>query len=268
MAAPQRSNPILEKLAPNPGRYPLLPELTPHQELALLCRALHREGYDDHIAGHVTLAQPDGTFLVNPWELAWDEVTASDIIRIDGKGAVVEGDWNVTPAIGLHLAVHRERHDITVVMHNHPRWGLVWSASGRVPPVYDQTSGQVEGDPVFYDEYAGTVDRAPEAEAAAAALGTAKWAILKNHGVFLVGKDIRQAHLRAITLEHRCRLAWQVEALGTGTPITDPETLRIAQMSDDLGFPFLWEAMARREIRQDAAVLGDVSAAKGKGPVG
>ena len=268
MAAPHRSNPILEKLAPNPGRYPLLPELTPHQELALLCRALHREGYDDHIAGHVTLAQPDGTFLVNPWELAWDEVTASDIIRIDGKGAVVEGDWNVTPAIGLHLAVHRERHDIQVVMHNHPRWGLVWSASGRVPPVYDQTSGQVEGDPVFYDEYAGTVDRAPEAEAAAAALGTAKWAILKNHGVFLVGKDIRQAHLRAITLEHRCRLAWQVEALGTGTPITDPETLKIAQMSDDLGFPFLWEAMARREIRQDAAVLGDVSAAKGKGPVG
>lgn len=268
MAAPQRSNPILEKLAPNPGRYPLLPELTPHQELALLCRALHREGYDDHIAGHVTLAQPDGTFLVNPWELAWDEVTASDIIRIDGKGAVVEGDWNVTPAIGLHLAVHRERHDIKVVMHNHPRWGLVWSASGRVPPVYDQTSGQVEGDPVFYDEYAGTVDRAPEAEAAAAALGTAKWAILKNHGVFLVGKDIRQAHLRAITLEHRCRLAWHVEALGTGTPITDPETLRIAQMSDDLGFPFLWEAMARREIRQDAAVLGDASAASGKGAVG
>lgn len=268
MAASQRSNPILEKLAPNPGRYPLLPELTSHQELALLCRALHREGYDDHIAGHVTLAQPDGTFLVNPWELAWDEVTASDIIRIDGKGAVVEGDWNVTPAIGLHLAVHRERHDIKVVMHNHPRWGLVWSASGRVPPVYDQTSGQVEGDPVFYDEYAGTVDRAPEAEAAAAALGTAKWAILKNHGVFLVGKDIRQAHLRAITLEHRCRLAWHVEALGTGTPITDPETLRIAQMSDDLGFPFLWEAMARREIRQDAAVLGDVSAANAKGAIG
>lgn len=267
MAAPLRSNPILEKLAPNRGRYPLLPDLTPHQELALLCRALHREGYDDHIAGHVTLAQPDGTFLVNPWELAWDEVTASDIIRLDDTGAVVEGDWNVTPAIGLHLAVHRQRHDITVVMHNHPRWGLIWSASGRVPPVYDQTSGQVEGDPVFYDEYAGTVDRAPEAEAAAAALGTAKWAILKNHGVFLVGKDIRQAHLRAITLEHRCRLAWQVEALGTGTPITDPETLRIAQMSDDLGFPFLWEAMARREIRQDAAVLGEGTAAAGTGTI-
>lgn len=257
MDAQKRSNPMLEKLAPRPGRYPLLPELNSRQELALLCRVLHREGYDDHIAGHITYAEPDGTYLINPWELAWDELTAPDIIRVDGDGAVIEGEWNVTPAIGLHLAVHRRRHDLKVVVHNHSRWGLVWSASGRIPPVYDQTSGQVEGDPIFYDEYAGTVDGASEAEAAAAALGNEKWAILKNHGVFVVGKDIRQAHLRAITLEHRCRLAWQVEALGDGHPITDLETLRVAQMSDDLGFPFLWEAMARREIRLDPRVLGE-----------
>ncbi|MEP1607398.1 MAG: class II aldolase/adducin family protein, partial [Marinomonas sp.] len=90
---PIRSNPMMEKLAPNPGRYALLPELTPHQELAILCRALHREGYDDHVAGHVTLAQDDGTFLVNPWELTWDEVTADDIIRIDDSGKIIEGEW-------------------------------------------------------------------------------------------------------------------------------------------------------------------------------
>lgn len=257
MDTPTRSNPMLEKLAPRPGRYPLIPALTPRQELALLCRALHREGYDDHIAGHITLAEPDGTYLINPWELAWDEVTAADIIRVDSGGTVIEGEWNVTPAIGLHLAVHKRRYDLKVVLHNHSRWGLVWSAAGRVPSVYDQTSGQVKGDPIFYDEYAGTVDGASEAEAAAAALGEAKSAILKNHGVFVVGKDIRQAHLRAITLEHRCRLAWQVEALGGGHSITDPETLRVAQMSDDLGFPFLWEAMARREIRLDPQVLGE-----------
>ena len=257
-APPIRSNPMLQKLAPNPGRYPLLPDLTAHQELALLCRALHREGYDEHINGHVTLAMEDGTFLVNPWELAWDELTANDIIRVNDTGAIIEGDWNVTPAIGLHLEVHKRRHDLKVVLHNHSKWGLVWSAAGRIPSIYDQTSGQVEGDPVFYDEYAGTVDGASEAEAAATALGDHKWALLKNHGVFVVAKDIRQAHLRAITLEHRCRLAWQVEALGEGHPIADPETLRVAQMSDDLGFPFLWEAMARKEIRLDERVLGEM----------
>ena len=87
---PVRSNPILEKLAPLPGRYPLLPDLSPQQELALLCRMLHREGYDDHIAGHITVAQSDGSFLVNPWELAWDELTAADIIRVNAEGRVIE----------------------------------------------------------------------------------------------------------------------------------------------------------------------------------
>jgi len=250
-----RRIPTLQELAPRPGRRPLLPELTARQELALLCRTLHREGYDDHIAGHITIAEPDGTFLVNPWELAWDELTASDIIRVDGEGRVIEGDWNVTPAIGLHLATHRQRHNLKVVIHNHSRWGSVWSALGRIPPVYDQTSGHVDEDPVLYDEYAGTVDGAEEAQAAADALGQRKWALLKNHGVFIVADNLRQAHLRAITLEHRCRLAWHVEALGEGQPIANPDSLRVAQMSDTLGFPFLWEAMARREIRLDPGVL-------------
>lgn len=255
MESPARPNAALEKLTPRPGRFPLLPALSARQELALLCRALHREGYDDHIAGHITLAQPDGSFLVNPWELTWDELTASDIIRVDSSGSVIEGDWNVTPAIGLHLAVHRQRHDLQVIIHNHSRWGSVWSASGRVPPIYDQTSGFIDEDPTLYDEYAGAVDGAAEANAAATALGEGKWALLKNHGVFIVANSIRQAHLRAITLEHRCRLAWHVEVLGEGQPITQMETLRVVQMADQLGFPFLWEAMARREIRLDRSVL-------------
>lgn len=255
MTQAERRIPTIAELTPRPGRRALLPTLSPQQELALLCRALHREGYDEHIAGHITIAEPDGTFLVNPWELAWDELTASDIIRVDSQGQVIDGDWNVTPAIGLHLAVHRQRHDLRVVIHNHSRWGSVWAASGRIPPVYDQTSGQVDEDPRLYDEYAGTVDGATEAKAAAEALGNGKWALLKNHGVFIVAKDVRQAHLRAITLEHRCRLAWEVEALGSGQPITDRASLRVVSMSDELGMPFLWEAMARREIRRDPGVL-------------
>ena len=59
---------------------PALPELTPAQELALLCRCLYAEGYNDHLAGHITYKQPDATFLVNPFGLTWDEVKASDIV--------------------------------------------------------------------------------------------------------------------------------------------------------------------------------------------
>ena len=97
---------LLKQLAPVPRKRPLLPALSPSAELALLCRLLFDEGYDDHIAGHISYAQPDGSFLINPWELAWDELLASDIIRIDQQGRVIEGDWNVTPAVNLHLEIH------------------------------------------------------------------------------------------------------------------------------------------------------------------
>lgn len=124
---------ILARYAPRPGRHALLPSLTPQQQVALLCRVLHREGYNDHIAGHITLRQEDGTYLANPWELTWAEVKASDILRLDAQGKIIEGEWNITPAINLHIDVHSARHDVSVVIHNHSEWGSVWSAVGRVP---------------------------------------------------------------------------------------------------------------------------------------
>ena len=246
---------LLARYAPRPGRRPLLPELNERQQLALLCRVLAREGYNDHIAGHITLKLDDGSYLANPWELAWSELTASDLLRLDAKGNVIEGEWNITPAIQLHMDVHYARHDLRVVIHNHPEWSSVWSATSRVPPVYDQTSALVDTDPVVYDEYRGTVEQRELGNAAAMALGQSKWALLANHGALVVGGSIRQAHLRAITLEWRCRLAWRVQALGGGNPLS-PEVVRATgERTDEHGFPFLWEAMCREEIRRDSAVL-------------
>ena len=165
---------LLARYTPKPGRHALLPELTPRQTVALLCRVLYREGYNDHIAGHITLRQGDGSYLANPWELTWGEVSASDIVRLDPKGKVIEGEWNITPAINLHIDLHAARHDVNVVIHNHPQWGSVWSAVGRVPPIYDQTSALVDTDPVLYDEYRGTVEDLDLGRACVEALGTQK----------------------------------------------------------------------------------------------
>ena len=246
---------LLARYAPNPGRHALLPDLSPQQRVALLCRVLSREGYNDHIAGHITVKQEDGTYLANPWELSWGEVKGSDVLRLDAQGKVIEGQWNITPAINLHIDVHTARHDVNVVIHNHPEWGSVWSAVGRVPPIYDQTSALVDTDPVVYDEYRGTVEDGAAGRAAADALGPHKWALLANHGVLLVAKDIRQAHLRAITLEWRSRMAWRVEMLGGGTPLPPAVAAATGGRTDANGFPFLWEAMAREEIRRDPTVL-------------
>ena len=234
---------------------PPLPDLTPQAELALLARTLFREGYDDHLAGHITYRQPDRTLLCNPWGLTWDEIRASDVMRIDADGTVLEGPWTVTPAIPLHVELHRARPDVGVAVHNHPRWGTIWADLQRVPPVYDQTSAMVPGGIAVYDDYDGSVDSTENARACVEALGDARMALLANHGVFVVGKDIAQAHHRAVVLEWRCRQAWHVEALGNGVPMKPEVFERFSAPFDFVSFPGLWEAMARREIRRDASIL-------------
>ena len=245
---------IVKRFAPNPGRRPLLPTLSEQAQVALMCRMLFREGWNEHIAGHITYRLPNGSVLTNPWELAWDEVTASDILTLDESGAVIAGEWNTTPALGLHLHLHKLRPDVNVVIHNHARWSGIWANLHRVPPVYDQASAYVDGPLPLYDEYSGTFEDTDKALAAAQALGDAKWALLVNHGSLVVGRDLRQAHLRAITLEWRSMRAYEVEQAGGGVALTEAQIAAIA-LPDANGFPFLWEAMARRELRADPGIL-------------
>lgn len=245
---------MVERFAPRPGRQPLLPPLGDRAKVALMCRMLFQEGWNEHIAGHITYRLDDGRILTNPWELAWDEVTASDIMVLDAQGQVLEGDWNITPAIGLHLQLHAHRPDVHVIIHNHAHWSGIWANLQRVPAVYDQTGAHCGVELPLFNEYEGTFEDRNITARAVEALGNAKWALLANHGALVVGKDLRQAHLRAITLEWRCKRAYEVELAGGGVPLADEEVERVS-ITDANGFPFLWEAMARREIRRDPSVL-------------
>lgn len=245
---------ILSQFAPNPGAKPLIDELTPRAQVALMCHMLHREGWDDHIAGHISWRQADGSILTNPWELAWDEVTASDIVTLDPEGNNTDSDWNITPAIGLHLQLHAAREDAHVVIHNHPHWSGIWANLKQTPPVYDQAGAYCGVDLPVYDEYAGTFEDEQTSLSAVEALGGKKWALLANHGALVVGKDLRQAHLRAITLEWRSKRAYQVRLAGGAQPLADEVVEQIA-IADANGFPFLWEAMARRALRHNSTIL-------------
>lgn len=245
---------IVKQFAPRHGRRPLLPELSEQAQVALMCRMLFQEGWNDHIAGHITYRMEDGSILTNPWELAWDEITASDVLTLNPQGEVTDGDWNVTPAIGLHIQLHQLRPDANVVVHNHARYSGIWANMHRVPAVYDQTSAYVDGPLPLYNEYEGTFEDEDITMAAAKALGDAKWALLANHGSLVVGATLRQAHLRAITLEWRSRRAYEVELAGGGVPLNE-EQIAAAAKPDANGFPFLWEAMARRELLRDDSVL-------------
>ncbi|MGI9286083.1 MAG: class II aldolase/adducin family protein [Pseudomonadales bacterium] len=245
---------MVERFAPQPGGRPLLPELSEKARVALMCRMLFREGWNEHIAGHITYRLPNGNILTNPWELAWDELTANDIMTLDGRGRIIEGEWNITPAIGLHIELHALRPDINVVIHNHAQWSGIWANMHRVPPVYDQTGAHCGVELPLYNEYAGTFEDKATSLSAAKALGNAKWALLANHGALVVGKDLRQTHLRVITLEWRCKRAYEVELAGGGVPLSDEEVNKVS-ITDANGFPFCWEAMARRELRADPTIL-------------
>jgi ribulose-5-phosphate 4-epimerase/fuculose-1-phosphate aldolase len=232
----------------------LLPPMTPELELVLLARTLWREGYDDHLAGHITIKQDDGAFITNPWFLLWDEFTPDDVVRVDIDGNVLAGRWQYPPGVKLHFEVHKLRTDVNVAVHNHPRFATLWANARRIPPCLDQTSGLGGGRVALVEEYDGTVAEVDHARAAARAIGDADIALLAGHGLFVVGNNVAEAHLRAVAFEQRCREAYQVEALGGGIELAPDvrETLGRAK------FDGFWEAMARRELRADPSLLAYV----------
>jgi|ERR1700677_26158 L-fuculose-phosphate aldolase len=235
-----------------------LPDLSPSQELAVLARSLFMHGYDDHNLGHISYRYADDTLIVTPFEIGWDEVRASDMVHLDLGGNVLDGCRSVTPAISLHLALHRARPDINVGIHNHSRWGTVWAAIGRVPPAYDQMSSAIRENHIgFFDEYVGAVNDMASAEMNVEALADNDMTFLGNHGVFVVGRSIQLAHHRAISLEHRCRLAWQVQVAGGGRPMPERFARDLAELNEvrGTGIPHMYTYMVRKVLRLDPLVL-------------
>jgi ribulose-5-phosphate 4-epimerase/fuculose-1-phosphate aldolase len=232
----------------------LLPELSPRDQLVLLARTLWREGYDDHLAGHITYRQPDGTLLCNPWLMLWEEIRPEDVLVIDLDGNVLDGRWPVPLGIPLHLELHRRRPEVRVAVHSHPRFATVWADVARIPPCYDQSSALGGGELVVVDEYDGPVDSRDSAARAVASMGSADMALLVNHGVFVTAGSVRAAHQRAVALEYRSRRAWYVESLGNGRELPEPAR-SFFRASDGEGFVGFFEAMARRELRLDPDLL-------------
>lgn len=240
----------------------LIPHLTPAQELVLLARTLWREGYDDHLAGHITCNLGDGTLLCNPWLLTWEELRPEHVIRIDLDGELVEGAWPVPLGIPLHLALHRLRPGIGWAVHNHPLYGTVWADMREAPPAMDQSSILGGGgELVCVDEYEGGVNNAESARHAVEAMGDGELALLAGHGVFVLAGSARAAHQRAVALEQRCQRAWHVRAAGGSldSPLPAP-FVEAMQRSDGEGFIGFWEAMVRRELREDPTLLGPAPA--------
>ena len=116
----------------HPTRDRLAPDLTDREQIVLLARALWREGYNDHLAGHITFNLGDGTLLCNPWLITGRAAPPHQVIRIDLEGTVVEGDWPAPLGIPLHLWLDE----------GVPRCGL---GDAQSPPLYGYRHGPTCG---------------------------------------------------------------------------------------------------------------------------
>lgn len=236
---------------------PIGVELTEAQALACAFRILARDGFSENIAGHITWATADNSsMLVNPWGLWWEEITASDICRVDLDARVLEGQWDVTPAVHIHTELHRRRPEARVVVHNHPYHATALAALGLVPEFLHQTSAMFDGELGFVSEYGGEIDSAELGADLAERIGDASVVFLANHGVIVTAPTIEEATYKSASLDRQCRLMYDVLVSGRAAT-TVPPVVRPAMKASLLerGTEVYWAGAVRRIIREHPELL-------------
>lgn len=192
-------------------------------DLAAAYRIVHHYGWTDLIYNHISYELPDnpGTYLINPFGLAYNEVTASNLVRIDIDGNVLSDTMYRINRAGfvIHSAIHRVRSDARCVLHTHSRAGAAVSclAEGFVP----MTQGGMQFyNRISYHDFEGFNVNLDEQERLAQNLGTNNAFVLRNHGLLTVGPTIHKALQRMIYLEQACEV--QIDAWQTGHRINLP----------------------------------------------
>lgn len=236
---------------------PIGVELSPKQELACAFRILANNGFAENMAGHITMMRDDGEGMyVNPWGLWWAEVKASDVCVVDDDAHVLEGKWDVTPAIHIHTELHRSRPDARVVVHNHPYWVTALAAVGALPELHHQTGAMFDGEMVLVQEYDGEVDSPALGVELAERIGSASVAILANHGIIVTAPNIREATYKSSSIERVCRLAYDIAVLGR-QPLKMPHGAMVGMKKSliERAADVFWAGAVRSLIRHEPDVL-------------
>ena len=223
------------------------------EDLAACYRWVARQGWDDLIFTHISarVPGPEHHFLINPYGLLFDEITASNLVKIDLEGNVVLDTGHPVNAAGfvIHSAIHAAREDAQCVLHLHTLDGTaVASTEGGLLPL-NQTAMLVRDD-VAYHDYEGVAVDLDERERLVRDLGTKNLMLLRNHGTLTVGSTVGAAFTRMYYLERACSM--QVRTLSApGTPYAVEEPVREKTAHQGTGLPvladhLLWPTMRRR----------------------
>lgn len=188
-------------------------------KLAAAYRLVDYFRWTEQIYGHLTarVPGPEHHFLINPWGLNYDEVTASNLVKIDVDGNAVAGSTGAVNYAGfvIHSAIHMTRsNENQVVMHTHTRAGMAIAAikEGLLPVSMFAT---VFYDNLGYHEFEGASLYLDERDRIVRSLGSAKALILRNHGLLAVGRTVPECFLRLYRLERACQIQLDAAAAGT-----------------------------------------------------
>ena len=206
-------------------------------KLAAALRLFGKFGFDEGLAGHITVRDPELTdhFWVNPMGKSFKLMTVSDLLLVSHTGEVVEGSGLLNgAAFTIHSQIHMSNPDITAAAHSHSVYGKAFSALGKTLDPLTQDSCAFYEDHVLFDDFSGVVLDNTEGEKIAAALGDKKAAILQNHGLLTVGDSIDAAAWWYITMERTCQAQLMAEAAGEPKPISHEVAL---QTRETVGSP-------------------------------
>jgi len=227
-------------------------------DLAACYRLVAQHGWSDLVFTHISarLPGPAHHFLINPYGLMFDEVTASSLVLVDQEGNKVrESPFPVNRAgFVIHSAIHAVREDVQCVLHTHTRAGVAVSAQrGGVLPISQQSTFVLAA--LGYHDYEGVALHDEEKPRLQKDLGAGSFLMLRNHGLLTVGATIADAFLAMYVFETTCQI--QLAAQAGGELITvDPKIIDgVAHASrvqtGGLGGSFVWPALLRRLERTD-----------------
>ena len=231
------------------------------QDLAAFYRTIPYFGWDDLIFTHISAKVPgtDDEFLINPYGFLFDEITASNLVKVNLKGKILSDTNNfINPAgFTIHSAIHESREDAHCIVHLHSNDGVAVASlkDGLLP--LSQT-GMLVRSQIAYHDYEGVALFEEEKERLVKDLGDARLMILRNHGTLALGKNVAEAFTNIYFLEKAC--SYQVRALSGNLELNYPseesiETTRQQGEGREMAAALLWPAVKRKMERLDSSFL-------------
>ncbi len=227
-------------------------------DLAAAYRLVALFKWDDLVFTHISARVPgtEDQFLINPYGLMFEEITASSLVKIDLQGnKLEESEYPVNPAgFTIHSAVHGVRHDALCVLHVHSLNGVAVSAQkGGVLPISQQSIFVIGN--MGYHDYEGVALRDDEKPRLVADLGHNNFLMLRNHGLLTCGRSIAEAFQNMYLFETVCTIQVRAQAGGGELIQVHPEIIATARQQSavatkGMGASLVWPGLLRRLNRQ------------------